>query len=664
MMTLCSGVQVWAAIVFNKGSPAWDFSVRTNHTDSPRTFINVDRLQRDVNMEPMREYTTMSPRFEDEDYSEEEQRINDLPMPGFSTLQLEVERFIIQQRVNVPFDFEAASESLLTPFFLLIGLSPDEIEAEVTALQGDPSRRNAVFAGLMEFFESSFYAPQRVSFIPFPIKGFEKNNFYTSVADIVPLFFILSLLYPVAQLVRSIVAEKETRIREGMKAMGLGEGALISSWLLTYFGIFFFDAVVISLITMGNIFQASNFFAVFLLFFLFGTALTTLCWLISTFFSRAKTASIVGLILVLGLYFPSQAVDGDGSTEGDRRAASLCAPTAFALTLEQLTRFEDNGIGVNFSNMNDLQRNWRFATGIWMLLVDTLFYGILAWYLENAMPSALREFGVGRPWYFPFTGSYWREVFGIDPIPVHHGQDGANSGTELSSLSREGGKGGPAAAAAAAGRGGGERAASYGAAPTSQKDESLFERVHGELLALEREDRCLAVKGLTKQFGDKVAVNHVNMTMYEGQIFCLLGHNGAGKSTTIAMLTGLLSPSEGTATVYGHDIRNQLNEIRKNLGVCPQHDVLWPELTVKEHLLLFAGIKGVPAEEVESAIQTTVADLGVTEKLHVQSKALSGGQKRKLSVGIALLGGSKVVVLDGACLANSSNQMALVCRIS
>jgi len=74
------------------------------------------------------------------------------------------------------------------------------------------------------------------------------------------------------------------------------------------------------------------------------------------------------------------------------------------------------------------------------------------------------------------------------------------------------------------------------------------------------------------------------MTMYNGQIFALLGHNGAGKTTTISMLTGLFEPTEGRASVFGIDIFNEMDDMRKILGVCPQHDVLFEFLTPKEHL--------------------------------------------------------------------------------
>ena len=90
-----------------------------------------------------------------------------------------------------------------------------------------------------------------------------------------------------------------------------------------------------------------------------------------------------------------------------------------------------------------------------------------------------------------------------------------------------------------------------------------------ELLAQENDDNILRVSGLKKQFGDFWAVNGVNLKMYKGQIFALLGHNGAGKTTTLSMLTGLLTTTEGKAKVYDKDLFNEMDDVRKFMGVCP-----------------------------------------------------------------------------------------------
>jgi energy-coupling factor transporter ATP-binding protein EcfA2 len=92
---------------------------------------------------------------------------------------------------------------------------------------------------------------------------------------------------------------------------------------------------------------------------------------------------------------------------------------------------------------------------------------------------------------------------------------------------------------------------------------------------------------------------------------------------------------------------SDMKKIREDLGVCPQHDVLFADLTVKEHLELFASFKGVPPDQISAAAEEMIVEVGLTEKRNVYAKSLSGGMKRKLSVGIAFIGGSRVVFLDG-----------------
>ncbi len=112
------------------------------------------------------------------------------------------------------------------------------------------------------------------------------------------------------------------------------------------------------------------------------------------------------------------------------------------------------------------------------------------------------------------------------------------------------------------------------------------------------------------------------------------------------MLTGMTEVTGGDALIDGFSIRREPGAVRQRIGVCPQHDVLFPTLTVREHLELYSAMKGTPAAEVEPYVKAAIANVGLTEKEHIQSQELSGGQKRKLSVAIAFAGKSKIVFLD------------------
>jgi ATP-binding cassette, subfamily A (ABC1), member 3 len=104
--------------------------------------------------------------------------------------------------------------------------------------------------------------------------------------------------------------------------------------------------------------------------------------------------------------------------------------------------------------------------------------------------------------------------------------------------------------------------------------------------------------------------------MYEDQITVLLGHNGAGKTTTMSMLTGMMEPTSGTALINGKDIRTEMDKVRGSLGLCPQYDILFDELTVREHIVFFCRLKGVPKNKVEEEVQKYVVLLELEKKVN------------------------------------------------
>lgn len=112
------------------------------------------------------------------------------------------------------------------------------------------------------------------------------------------------------------------------------------------------------------------------------------------------------------------------------------------------------------------------------------------------------------------------------------------------------------------------------------------------------------------------------------------------------MLTGLLPVSGGDAFVRGYSIKHQMKQVRKTLGICPQHDVIWPELSVYDHLYLYAGLKGVPRHRIQKEVDNMIDEIGLKEKRLFATGALSGGQKRKVCLAMAFIGGSDVVFLD------------------
>ena len=139
-----------------------------------------------------------------------------------------------------------------------------------------------------------------------------------------------------------------------------------------------------------------------------------------------------------------------------------------------------------------------------------------------------------------------------------------------------------------------------------------------------------------------VAVDNVTFNAYKGEITALLGHNGAGKTTTMSMLTGLFSPTAGDAKINGYNIRSDMAKARDSLGLCPQHNMLFEDLTVREHLVFFGMLKGMTKSDAEEEGAKYIGMLNLEPKKNVNVTTLSGGMKRKVNLGIALIGNSKV----------------------
>jgi len=142
------------------------------------------------------------------------------------------------------------------------------------------------------------------------------------------------------------------------------------------------------------------------------------------------------------------------------------------------------------------------------------------------------------------------------------------------------------------------------------------------------------------------AVRNFSLAIRPGEIFGLLGPNGAGKTTLIAMITGLYPPNYGNAWVNGYSIRNEINQVHLKMGVCPQFDLLWPDLTVQEHLIFYARLKGIKRKDETFRVNEAMKEVFLDKFGDFKANALSGGMKRRLSVAISLVGDPKIIFLD------------------
>ena len=152
---------------------------------------------------------------------------------------------------------------------------------------------------------------------------------------------------------------------------------------------------------------------------------------------------------------------------------------------------------------------------------------------------------------------------------------------------------------------------------------------------------AIEVSGLRKAYGNLEAVREVDFAIEEGEVFGLLGPNGAGKTTTVEILEGYRKRDAGEVRVLGHDPERPGQDFRERIGVVLQQSEMWPNLTVRETHAIFAGYYRAPRD-----VDEVVALVGLREKAGARVKTLSGGQKRRLDLGIALIGDPDLVFLD------------------
>ncbi|OWZ10744.1 ABC transporter [Phytophthora megakarya] len=468
------------------------------------------------------------------------------------------------------------------------------------------------------------------------------STFYSSGQSVIGLFLLISYIKFVSTTTTTMVIEKETRIREVMKIMGLSNFTLLTSWCLTTAILATPLAFIIAAeLKFGQVFPMTEYATLVFLFWALSLSIVSFSYFITPFFNKSRAASIASVLLWLVLFFPFFSVMSKSNSQ--KYLGALAPPTAFALGIDDLVRRAQLGRGLAYAMglvESPITVPSAFAMS-WFLILDSFILVVLGWYFDNVLPQ---EFGVRKPWNFMFVKEYWLPLSTNNDKEVLVLESPSTASSPQTNYSFASPRGIRLL----------HQTSSDGSIVMMKDRPGLVasvEPVNAMLAEQERKGTCLEIRGLRKEFpsddGDmKVAVQGLNLTLYAGQISALLGHNGAGKTTTISMLTGLIPPTSGDATLYGRSVQADFNELRQIMGICPQHDVLLNELTVEEHLLLFGTMKNIPFVNLKEEVERMVREVGLVEKRKVAARNLSGGQKRKLSVALAFMGDSKLVFLD------------------
>ncbi|XP_075902997.1 ATP-binding cassette sub-family A member 2 [Nelusetta ayraudi] len=459
----------------------------------------------------------------------------------------------------------------------------------------------------------------------FPYPCYTRDDFLFVIEHMMPLCMVISWVYSVAMMIQHIVAEKEQRLKEVMKMMGLNNAVHWVAWFITGFVQLSISVTALTaILKYGRVLLHSDPFIIWLFLTIYAVATIMFCFLVSVIYSKAKLASACGGIIYFLSYVPymyvaiREEVAHDKITAFEKCIASLMSTTAFGLGSKYFALYEVAGVGIQWRTISQSPvegDDFNLGLSMMMLIIDAAVYGVLTWYIEAVHPGM---YGLPRPWYFPLQRSYWSSSGRVETWDWPWCGGGA---TRLSVMEEN---------------------------QACAMDHRRAEEMRG----IEEEPSHLplvvCIDKLTKVYktGSKLALDKLSLNLHENQVVSFLGHNGAGKTTTMSILTGLFPPTSGSATIYGHDIRTEMERIRQNLGMCPQHNVLFDKLSVEEHLWFYSRLKGMAEEDIRKEMDKMIVDLELSNKRHSLVQTLSGGMKRKLSVAIAFVGGSRAVILD------------------
>jgi ABC-type multidrug transport system ATPase subunit len=451
-------------------------------------------------------------------------------------------------------------------------------------------------------------------------KGLE--NFVNVFKNVFGYFVIGSCIcMTLSPLLTAMVQEKELKLQAMMRMMGMEDVvyyAVTYGWNLLFTFSFnlwlYISGVIAGAVYSGEtLFTRTDGMIFILLILVYSHAQTMFCILLGNFFQSTRRVGVASFMIMMFSLITMLVLNRifDGADWGGQPAPfylMILPPFAIFRSLELMYR--QAIVWETLTPENELS-----AIFGWLILGSFICF-VLDAYLSQVLP---RQYGVRQPWNFPC-----KALAATVKRRLKNEQDADKVGTDADAESVD----------------------ILDAGEVHEDDDVKAEREGVVGGKFDVNNSQLLTYHLRKMYGTFTAVNDVTFHVSKGECFGLLGPNGAGKTTAISMLTGLFPPTKGNAFVCGFELKKQLREIYNVMGICPQFDICWPDLSVGEHVALYARLKGVAENQVQAAVKNILKEVGLGSSGKVLSKDLSGGMRRRLSLAMALVGEPKVVFLD------------------
>ncbi|XP_063687422.1 ATP-binding cassette sub-family A member 2-like [Bolinopsis microptera] len=495
-------------------------------------------------------------------------------------------------------------------------------------------RSNSSFDGLPFYFRSGFLALQTavdsrisgrsfsedVTMQKFPHAPYTKDLYLAMIPIVLPLLLLISYGLLAADLVREITEQRTLGIKEFLTMNGLKRLSYWASWYLVAI-VIFLPTTLLNLLVLfvGNALEYSDITVILLFLIIFTLCSISLSFLISCFVKSPMSAMMWSVVIWLISYAPFFFIESDFQNVPSFVLSIFCLlpPLALGIACRLIGDSEMISEGLRWSNIADDDLGISFQAVLLVLLVDVVILTCLAIYLDA---TSNKNYGYSEGWCFCFGGT--------------SRLDKARAVTEATPL----------------------LSAQY------SNREYCEKLSRTAVIGVE-------VKSVTKDFvdGEQVvtALHSTDIQLAEGEITVLLGPNGSGKSTLLAMVAGYIRPTEGEITVCGINLNSnkRVRSAQKLISYMPQNEPLQEDLTVAEHLTYFATLRGLSKREVSVHKQETLHLLGLTPLSDFKAGTLSGGQKRKLSLAIALISDCSVLVLDEPMAGMDIENRALICSV-
>ena len=447
--------------------------------------------------------------------------------------------------------------------------------------------------------------------------------------QIISIFILIAYAFPMSINIYRLIKEKESKAKEIMKIMGLDEFNYYLSYFVIYFIFNSFHAIFNTII-VKYILNYIEFGYLVILFFVYGLVIFSLIFFFQSFLEKANISIIFCLLVYSIMYFIGTPLESNAVKKGVKIFfALLFPPINISLGCNTLTQFQ-----INFNQFKGRTtmnyKNYSVCDMYIIFIFNFVLYMFIGFYLQNVLQH---QFGFSKPWNFLCTKNFW----GCDDKNNENKNKMKNISIRLSmNLNKSKNK------------------RNYNnniMLSTKYNIINDIKSAHTDLNSIDIENipnEIMKIKNIKKFFGEKLVLNDVCFELKSNEIFVLLGHNGAGKTTLISILTGLIKCTSGSAFINNCDVLSPefFEYFRHILGVCPQHDILFNDLTVEEHLELFCEFKSFDRKDISSEINKVLKEIGLENKRTAKASDLSGGQKRKLSIGLAIVGGSTVIFLD------------------